>query len=222
MADFGGKVKRLPIKNARRAEKPSRCKIKVNVIRFHPLVFCRKGRRHFADVSPDFFAHRLAAARLGQRKDEHARDDGYNQEDHAAGNAFVVFCSGFCMSMVPLRFFRDCASGLRAVQRVGNDFCHHFRRVEHAFFADVCVPNSSRMACGCKILVIGALANENILYQTGILFVCHGFDLLGEFPVDCAVLIGASHQQANPRRVFAVDAAMRIRSDRECRRDECR
>ena len=96
---------------------------------------------------------------------------------------------------------------MRAVQRVGNDFCHHFRRVEHAFFADGVRAELKQNGVRRKILVIGALADENILYQTGILFVCHGFDLLGEFPVDRAVLIGASHQQANPRRVFAVDAA---------------
>lgn len=167
MADFGGKVKRLPIKNARRAEKLSRCKIKVNVIHFHPLVFCRKGRRHFADVSPDFFAHRLAAARLGQREDEHARDDGYNQEDHAAGNAFVVFCSGFLyVGCAFCAFFRDCASGLRAVQRVGNDFCHHFRRVEHAFFADGVRAELKQNGVRRKILVIVPLPRK-YLYQTG-------------------------------------------------------
>ena len=105
--DFSGKVKRLHQKT--RDERQTCRTARSNLVLSVPVLrlFAEKAARHFAEVSPDFFAHRLAAARLGQRKDEHARDDGYNQEDHAAGNAFVVFCSGFlCVGCAFCAFFR--------------------------------------------------------------------------------------------------------------------
>ncbi len=58
-----------------------------------------------------------------------------------------------------------------------------------------------------EILIIRALADENILHQSGVLFIGDGLHLFGELPVDRAVLVAAPDQQPNPRHVFAVDAA---------------
>ena len=59
----------------------------------------------------------------------------------------------------------------------------------------------------CKILIVVALADKDILDQPGILLVRNGFQLFGEFAVDAAVLVASPDEQAHTRGFFAVDGA---------------
>lgn len=59
----------------------------------------------------------------------------------------------------------------------------------------------------CKILIVVAFADKDILDQPGILLVRNGFQLFGEFAVDAAVLVASPDEQAHTRGFFAVDGA---------------
>ena len=56
---------------------------------------------------------------------------------------------------------------------------------------------------GRQILIVIALANEDVLDQAGVLLVGNRFDLLGERAVDLAVLVAAADEQAYLRGLLA-------------------
>ena len=149
MADFGGKVKRLPIKNARRAEKPSRCKIKVNVIRFHPLVFCRKGIS--LKFRPIFSPIALPPPVWASAKMSTPATTATIRKITPPETPLSSFAADFCMSDVPFALFSEIALPVCGPYSVlETTFAIISVELSTRSLLMVCVPNSSRMACGAR------------------------------------------------------------------------
>ena len=86
-----------------------------------------------------------------------------------------------------------------------DDVGHHVRGLKHALFADGMRAELQQDGVGREILIVIALADEDILDQAGIFLIGDGLDLPGEGAVDLAVLIAAAHQKAHLRGVLALD-----------------
>ena len=86
---------------------------------------------HLPHIAADFFSHALSAARLRQRKDDHACDDCHNQPHNSRGGTFVLRFCGRGGDAFGLG-----AAGLRAIERRADDLSHHLCGIEHALFAD--------------------------------------------------------------------------------------